>query len=123
MESGLTASWESIVMADEIIDEIKHFLKGIEVNKETLAVEVIDKVGPGGNFLAEKHTLKHFKETWYPKLINRDTYENWVQNGSKPLGKVLNEKVKWILENHKPEPLSEEVKGKIKEILERAKRK
>ena len=123
MESGLTASWESIVMADEIIDEIKHFLKGIEVNKETLAVEVIDRVGPGGNFLTEEHTLKHFKEIWYPKLINRDTYENWVRDGSKPLGKVLNEKVKWILENHKPEPLSEEVKGKIKEILERVENK
>jgi len=123
MESGLTASWESIVMADEIIDEIKHFLKGIKVNKETLAVDVIDKVGPGGNFLAEEHTLKHFKEVWYPKLINRDIYENWVRDGSKPLGKVLNEKVKWILENHKPEPLSKGVKGKIKEILERAKRK
>jgi len=123
MESGLTASWELIVMADEIIDEIKHFLKGIEVNKETLAVEAIDKVGPGGNFLAEKHTLRHFKEIWYPKLINRDTYGNWVRDGSRPLGKVLNEKVKWILENHKPEPLSEEVKGKIKEILEKAENK
>ena len=120
IESGLTASWELIVMADEIIDEIKHFLKGIEVNQETLAVDVIDKVGPEGNFLAEEHTLRHFREIWYSKLINRDIYENWVRDGSKPLGKVLNEKVKWILENHKPEPLSEEVKGKIKEILERA---
>jgi len=123
MESGLTACWELIVMADEIIDEIRHFLKGIEVNKETLAVEAIDKVGPGGNFLIEEHTLKHFKETWYPKLINRDTYENWVRDGSKPLGEVLNEKVKWILENHKPEPLPEEIKGKIKEILKKAEKK
>lgn len=123
IESGLTASWELIVMADEIIDGIKYFLKGFEVNKETLAVDVIDKVGPGGNFLAEEHTLKHFREIWYPKLINRGNYENWLRDGSKPLSKVLNEKVKWILKNHKPEPLSDEVKRKIKEILERANNK
>lgn len=120
LESGLSACWEGIVMADEIIDQVRHFLKGIEVNKETLALDVIDKVGPGGNFLAEDHTVRHFKETWYPKLGNRDTYENWARAGSKPLAVVLNEKVEWILENHKPEPLSEEVKGIIGEILERA---
>jgi len=123
VESGLTACWESIVMADEIIDEIKLILKGIEVNEETSALDIIDKIGPGGHFLEEKHTLKHFKEIWYPKLINRDVYENWVRNGSKSLGEVLNEKVKWILENHKPEPLSEEVKGKIKKILEKVEKK
>jgi len=76
MESGLTACWELIVMADEIIDEIKLILKGIEVNEETLALDIIDKIGPGIHFLEKEHTLKHFKETWYPKLINRDTYEN-----------------------------------------------
>jgi len=123
VESGLTACWGSIVMADEIIDEIKSILKGIEVNEETSALDVIDKIGPGGHFLEEEHTLKHFKEIWYPKLINRDTYENWVRDGSKSLGEVLNEKVKWILGNHKPEPLSEEVKGKIKEILKKAEKK
>jgi len=106
MESGLTACWELIIMADEIIDKIKRLLKGVEINKETLATEAIDKVGPGGNFLMEEHTLKHFKEIWYPKLTNRDIYENWVRDGSKPLGKVLNEKAKWILENYKPESLS-----------------
>jgi len=123
MESGLTACWELIILADEIIDEIKFFLKGIEVNKATLAIELIDKVGPGGNFLTEEHTLKHFKEIWYPKVMNRDNYKKWVQDGSKPLDTILNEKVKWIFENHKPEPLSEEVKGEIEKILERAKEK
>ena len=120
LESGLTACWELIVLADEIIDEINYFLKGIDISEESLAVETIDKVGPGGNFLAEEHTHKHFKEIWYPRFINRNKFEHWVRDGSNPLDKVLNEKVKWILENHKPEPLSVEVKRKIDQILERA---
>ncbi|GAG09494.1 unnamed protein product, partial [marine sediment metagenome] len=107
-----------IVMADEIIDEVKHFFKGMAVNKETLALGIIDKEGPGGTFLQVEHTLKHFKEIWYPKLINRDTHDKWVRDGSRSLGEVLNERVKWILDNHKAEPLPDEVKGKIEKILE-----
>jgi len=123
VESGFTACWELIVMADEIIDEAKCFLKGMDINKETLALEVIDKEGPGGNFLQAEHTLKHFKEIWYPKLINRNNHDKWVQDGSKTLGDLLNEKVKWILENHKAEPLPGEVKRQIGRILEKAENK
>lgn len=123
MESGFTACWELIVMADEIIDEVKHFLKGIYVNKETLALEDIDREGPGGNFLQADHTLKHFKEIWYPKLINRNNHDRWAQNGSKNLGNLLNEKVKWILENHKADPLTGEVKRQVERILEKAEEK
>jgi trimethylamine--corrinoid protein Co-methyltransferase len=118
MESGFTACLGLIVMADEIIDEVKHFFKGMSVNKETLALGIIDKEGPGGTFLQSEHTLKHFKEIWYPKLINRDTHDKWVRDGSRSLGEVLNERVKWILDNHKAEPLPDEVKGKIEKILE-----
>ncbi|NQT55921.1 MAG: trimethylamine methyltransferase family protein [Desulfobacteraceae bacterium] len=123
IESGYTACWESIIMADELIDSIKHFLRGIEINRDTLALDLIDKVGPGGSFIREEHTANHFKDIWYPKLFNRNNFEKWVQGGSKPLGKVLNEKVKWILENHKPEPLSKDVKQKINKILRRAEKK
>ena len=79
---------------------------------------IIDKEGPGGTFLQVEHTLKHFKEIWYPKLINRDTHDKWVRDGSRSLGEVLNERVKWILDNHKAEPLIDEVQGKIEKILE-----
>ena len=121
METGLTASWELIVMVNEAIEQVKKFAYGFEVNDETLAIDLIEKVGPGGNFLTEDHTLKHFKEVWYPKLMNRDIYENWSAAGSKTLAEVCNEKAKWILENHKPKPLKKEVKMKIDEILERSK--
>lgn len=121
MESGFTASWELIVLVDEIIDELKYFLKGMDVNKETLALEDIEKEGPGGNFLQADHTLRHFKEIWYPGLLNRNSHDRWVQDGSKTLGDLLNEKVKWIIENHKTEALPDEVDRQIERILEKAK--
>ena len=69
---------------------------------ETLAREVIDNVGPGGHFLQETHTLKHFKdELWVPGLMTRDPREIWQQSGSKDLATVIQEKLQEILETHK----------------------
>jgi len=120
LESGLTACWELMVLADEMIEANKYFLKGIEVNRETMAVDLIHKVGAEGNFLGEAHTMQHFKSIWYPDLLNRENYETWEAGGSKTLGQVLNEKVKWILENHIPKPLSVETRKGIQAILDRA---
>ena len=120
LESGLTACWELMVLADEMIEGNKYFLKGIEVSRETMAVDLIHKVGAEGNFLGADHTMRHFKSIWYPNLINRENYETWEAGGSKRLGQVLNEKVKWILENHTPEPLSKELRHDIQVILDRA---
>jgi len=120
LESGLTACWELMVLADEMIEGNKYFLKGIEVSRETMAVDLIHKVGAEGNFLGADHTMRHFKSIWYPNLINRENYETWEAGGSKRLGQVLNEKVKWILENHTPEPLSKELRDDIQVILDRA---
>ncbi len=120
LESGLTACWELLVLANEMIEGNKYFLKGFEVNQETLALDIIHKVGPQGNFLSEPHTMKHFKEVWYPELFNRQNYGDWAQQGAKPLDKVLNEKAKWILNNHTPQPLAPEIKEHIESILKKA---
>jgi len=118
LDSGNTSCLELMVIANELIDEAKHFLKGMSVNNETLALGVIDREGPGGNFLQSEHTFKHFKEVWYPELINRDSYDKWTGSGSRSLKKVVDEKLKWIFDNHKAKPLSGEIKGKIDKILE-----
>lgn len=121
IESGFTASYESIVLGDEIIGELKRFLKGISISEESLATEVINRVGPGGDFLTEEHTIDRFKdEIWEPKYLNRENYENWSKAGGKDLGERLNEEVKWILNNHQPESLEEETKKEIREIIEKA---
>jgi len=117
LESGLTASCEMIVLSDELIDMIKYILKGVTVDAESLATDLINKVGPGGNYLQEKHTMEHFRNVWYPKLLDRANHKRWTEGGEKDLWKVLNERVKTILGEHKPEPLAGDVMETIEGIL------
>jgi trimethylamine--corrinoid protein Co-methyltransferase len=89
------------------------------VNDDTLAVDVIDKAGPGGHYLGEKHTLKHFRERWMPRL-DVESLETWEKEGIKSLGELAHQKVKEILATHKPTPLPEDVDREICRILKRA---
>lgn len=85
---------------------VKRFITAVKVNDNTLALDAIEKVGPGGNFLAEDHTFSNFKsEMFKPKLIDRSVYTNWKAASSKTLEVRVNEKVKEILENYSPEPV------------------
>jgi len=119
LESGLVGSYDMLVMSDEIIGMVKRIMRGIVVDDEHLAGHVIDKVGPGGNFLAEDHTLAHFrKEFWQPRLIDRSRREAWEAAGSKTLGQRTREKVIEIIEDFEPAPLPAE--QKLKAICARA---
>lgn len=118
INNGLTTSFEQLVVSNEVIGMVRRITGGFEINEETLALDLIDKVGPGGEYLTSDHTLKHFKENWFPELLSRKAYESWVQDGSKDLGTVANEKAKFILENHVPKPLDDSVKDKLREIVE-----
>lgn len=118
IEHGNCASLEYLTICDDLIGMARKIVNGIEVTEETLALDVIDKVGPGGHFLAEEHTMKHFKnETWYPQFFVRQVYEKWEADGSKTLFQKANEKVIDILENYEPEPLPKKVQQKIKDII------
>ena len=114
-----TTSLEAMVIDNGIVDYALRFAQGIEVNDDTLAVDVIDKAGPGGHFLGEKHTLKHFRERWMPRL-DVDSLETWGKKGVKSLGELAHQKVKEILATHKPTPLPEDVDREICRILKRA---
>lgn len=124
LESAMTGSMEMLVMCDEIISMVKRIVQGIQVDEEMLAVDVIKKVGPGGNFLQESHTRRHFKEQlWFPKLVNRSIYKDWVDEGRPTLRDRVRRRVRDIIENYQPEPLPKDVLEKIRDILDRADRK
>ena len=116
LDKMITGSLEQMVIDDEIIGMVKRILRGIEINTDTLATDVIDKVGPGGNFLGEKHTRKHYQnEHDLSTLSDRLTREAWEKKGSKDVVQRAKEVVKQRLEYHKVEPLDLE----ITEILEK----
>ncbi len=120
LENGLIGSYEMLVASDEFIGMAKHFIKGVEVSRETLALDVIDKVGPGGNFVAEPHTKKHFREVeWFPKLMNRQNLSDWELSGAKPMRDRVNERVKEILSSHKVSPLNDGTEKAIEKIFKK----
>src|SRR6056297_2890302 len=124
IEHGNAAALENLVINNDLIGFARRIVQGIEVNEDTLAVDLIDKVGPGGHFLGEEHTMKYFKEeTYYPDLFKRQFFENWQEEGSKTLFDRANEKVIDILENYEPEPLPKDVQKKLQDIVDRAESK
>ncbi|MDH5690225.1 MAG: trimethylamine methyltransferase family protein [Candidatus Bathyarchaeota archaeon] len=118
---GMAASFEELVIDDEICRAVLKAVQGIEVNDETLAVDVIDKVGPGGHYLAEKHTLKHFKDVlFFPELTDRNSFDAWKKAGGKSMVKRARETAEEILREYWPTPLDKDVQNEISEIIRKA---
>ena len=103
---GLTGSLDLLTICDEMISMISYILRGIEINDETLAVDIITKVGPGGHYLSQAHTKKFLtREHWFPRLLDRQTREAWVRNGSQDLLQRARGRTKEILDSHSSTPL------------------
>ncbi len=120
LDSGMTNSIEQVVICDEFIGYTKQFIKEVEVDDETLALDVIDKVGPDGNFMAAAHTRQHYHDDWYPDLLERRNYDSWANDGAKTLRQRAREKALMILEHHKPEPLPADVLLRLDQIVAQA---
>jgi len=117
LEAGLTTSPETIVFSAEMISMMRRFMGGMTLDAEALALDVIQAVGPGGDFLAADHTFKHFREHWQPTLFDRRRAAEWVAKGSQRLGNRLREKTLNIIAEHKPEPLPASVREEIDYVL------
>lgn len=116
LEGGMCNSIEQIVICDELIAYTKRFMRGMEINDETLALDLIHEIGPDGNYLSSEHTLTYFKEDWYPKLFDRRNYDDWKARGEKTLRQRAKEKALKILETHQPEPLPADVQKQLDKI-------
>ncbi|HSJ53523.1 MAG TPA: trimethylamine methyltransferase family protein [Anaerolineae bacterium] len=121
VEYGTTSCFEQVVTMNELAGEIRFLLQGMEVSRETLALDVIDAVGPGGEYVSSDHTLRHFRNGWFPEVIgDRNVHDTWVQRGRKTLGDRANEKVREILENHVPKPLPEAIQARLEALIDEA---
>ena len=111
------ASLSVLLMQHEIISYIERIMRGFEVNEETTASEVIRSVGPGGNYLAHEHTLRHFREElWFPTLLDRNFYEQWDASGRSRMEDRIQQQLETIIDNHQAEPVSPEVEREIERI-------
>ena len=118
IEYGTTSSMEMLVIADEIIRDVRFIMGGVELSERTLAREAIHRAKPGGGFLADDHTLDHWKwAQWRPALIDRMRYDRWVKKGSKDMATRANERAREIIAEHQVPPLPEEAEAAITEVL------
>ncbi len=120
IEMGMTIDYGQMVMDNEFARMIKYVVQGIAVNDETLAVDVMHEVGVGKDFLSHEHTMKHMRTQSQPKLIDRRTREDWDVAGKTDLYQRALEEARYILENHKPDPLPDDVLTAIRSIVQEA---
>jgi len=119
MDSGLQGSLQLQVMANDLIGWIRAATAGVPVDDETLALDVIDELGPTGDYLTHEHTLRHFKEPYYSKLADKGTYSQWVDRGATTMEERAARQVDEILDSHQPESLPADVQRDIKRVVER----
>ena len=115
-------SYPHMVMETEIYGIVQKMAGGIVVDDETLALDVIKRVGPNGTYLAEKHTRRHMKEIWRPTVWDRTPYDTWVRDGKKGALHKATEIADGILENYRSAPLDEDVQRELRAIVARADR-
>ncbi|HID90637.1 TPA: hypothetical protein EYP44_01600 [Candidatus Bathyarchaeota archaeon] len=124
LEAILTFGYEQLVIDDEIIGMVMRAMQGIQVDDVLLAVDVIERVGPGGHFLAQDHTRRLFRrEHFIPSLTDRRTRKDWERSGSLDIVARARGRVDEILRSHRPEPLERSVREEIDRIAKEAQRR
>jgi len=120
MDSGLQASLQLVTMANEFIGFLRAATRGVTVDDETLALDVVEELGPTGNYLAHPHTMRHVREPFYSKMMDKGGYAQWEKNGKKSMDQLAAEKIDRILDaHHVQQPLTADAQQAIEEIVAR----
>lgn len=117
VESGMTCSCEMIVICDEVIGFVRRLLAGIEITPETLGLDAIHQVGPGGDYVTADHTLRHYKSCWYPDLFDRLSHRSWVDAGRPSIIDRARAAARDAVEGHSPEPLPPAVRETLRGLV------
>jgi trimethylamine--corrinoid protein Co-methyltransferase len=121
LASGLYGSPEMLLICDEMVHMIKRFLAGIQVSDETLALDVIQELGPSGNYLTHDHTAQWFrKELFFPVLFRRQSIDTWVEGGARPVVDLAHERVEALLAKGAPTLLPAGADQELERILSRS---
>jgi trimethylamine--corrinoid protein Co-methyltransferase len=119
LDFAMTGSLELVAFCDEVIGWIKSYLRPLEITEETLALDLIEALGPDGNFLDTQHSARHCREGWTPTLMDRQNFERWVESGSATFHERANVKVRKIIATHRAEPLAKNVQQALQAVVER----
>jgi trimethylamine--corrinoid protein Co-methyltransferase len=101
----------------ELVALADNLMEGIEITDETLMLDEIHEVGPGGHFMDADQTYNRFRAFWYPGLLSRHNRPEWLAEGGTTLGQRLTVRVHEIIRDHQPQPLETAKKRKLQEVL------
>jgi trimethylamine---corrinoid protein Co-methyltransferase len=119
MDAGLQGSLQLIALCNDYLGFLRAATAGVLVNDETLALDVVDELGPTGNYLAHDHTLRHLREPYYSKLADKRQYEVWKEGGATTMEERAAKQVDEILDAHQPPELPADIQQEIRKIVER----
>jgi trimethylamine--corrinoid protein Co-methyltransferase len=121
LEDARTLWLEQLVIDDEMVNMIRRIADGVVVDDEHLALDVIEKVGIGGTFLGQRHTMDHLRrEHFLPKLVDRRSYDVWAAEGRKALEERARAAVVRALAQPVPHPLPETVAAELRGLIDDA---
>jgi trimethylamine--corrinoid protein Co-methyltransferase len=111
---------EMIVATDEIIAMLHHLFGQVEASDEALALDVIEEVGPGGEFVTHPHTFDRFRDVWYPELLFRAGAEAWTTSEQETFEQRVNGRTRQLMRKHEPARMPEDVAEAIQAVVARA---
>lgn len=118
MDAGMQGSLQMMAVDNDLIGFIRAATRPVEVNSETLALDLIDELGPSGNYLSTDHTYRHMTEPYYSQLADKRQYDDWVTQGASTMEEQAARQVEDILAGHRAPPLPDEVREKLRTIVE-----
>ena len=120
LESGMTWSHEQFMIDTDTVNMVKRVIQGIDVTDDTMAVDIIKQAHEIKNFLRQKHTVQYMRNHSKPVLFDRGTRATWKAKGGTDLTQRAREEARRLLKTHQPEPLSDDAKKALREIVKSA---
>jgi len=119
LESGLTGSLVQLAICDELAGWINALVRPVDVSDEALALDLVEAHGVDGSYLETDHTFTHYRERWYPTLIDRRGYEAWRAGGATTMARRAADRVEELLASRAPTPLAPDVEGAVRAVVDR----
>ncbi|HJW76360.1 MAG TPA: trimethylamine methyltransferase family protein, partial [Thermoleophilia bacterium] len=117
--SGTASSYESVVVMDELVRWVKAYLRGVTIDEESLAVEEIAAVGPGGTHLSRKYSRRHYRDWFLADLIGQESHDAWVSGGASSLLERAAARTRELREGERDYRLSPEASQELERLVEK----
>jgi trimethylamine--corrinoid protein Co-methyltransferase len=119
----MTSSMEMLLLCNEMAGMVRHILRGVPMDRRSLALEVIEAVGPGGNYFTEEHTVDNFRSALhfgqFEELLSRADRSRWEAEGTKSFGERARERARQLIATHEPAALPGQVVEAVQAVSRR----